>query len=441
LKKSRETLTSSSIDRRTLLGWGAGLGLAPGMIGCSTTPESAREADEHARLDELFSELTDQSARFEPITALEKRARRERCAALLRLHGVDAFLMEAGSTLSYLCDVSWGKSERLFALVLLADGSCFWISPAFEAPRAEAYIATADGPAGPIVVWDEHEYAWKPLAAALAERGAERVAIEPRSRAFVAQLLAEEMGHDRVLSGQRLTAELRGTKDEHEIALLRGANELTQEAIVAVAERLRPGLTDHELGAWMRRAQERLGLRGVWVLPLLGQNAAYPHGRPRGDVLAPGELVLVDTGGSLHAYKSDNTRTWIFDGRPTPEVARGWHAVRDAQRTAYEAIRPGRPCRAIDAAARNVLATAGYGRGYENFAHRLGHGIGMDGHEDHYLDSGSEVLLAPGMTFSDEPGIYLPGEYGIRLEDIVVVTDEGADHFGNWQADPSSPAS
>jgi Xaa-Pro dipeptidase len=252
-------------------------------------------------------------------------------------------------------------------------------------------------------------------------------------------MLAEEFGSERVVSGRVVVRDLRGRKDDHEIALLRGVNELTQEAILAVSQRLRPGMTDRDIGAWIRRAQERLGLRGVWVLPLLGETAAYPHGRPEGRTLEPGDLLLVDTGGSLHGYQSDNTRTWIFDGKPTREVARGWNAVRDAQKSAFETMRPGIPCRAIDAAARNVLARAGFGRGYENFAHRLGHGIGMDGHEEPYLDGGNELLMEPGMTFSDEPGIYLPGEYGIRLEDIVVVTKAGADHFGNWQAGPLSP--
>ncbi len=429
-------------SRRSLLGFGAGLGVAATSLGCHATEDMTRaRADEKDELDELLEDLTDQNGRYHPISGDEKRARQKRCAAVLRKHGVDALLMEAGSTMSYLCDVGWGKSERLFALILLADGSAFWICPAFEAPRAQTYVAKGNAPEGPIIAWDEHEYAWKPLASELRRRNVSRIAIEPRARAFVAQLFAEEFGHERVVSGNRITADLRSTKDEHEIALLRGANELTQEAIVHVSERLRPGLTDREIGTWIRRAQERLGLRGVWVLPLLGETAAFPHGRPEGNKLTPGDLILVDTGGSLHGYQSDNTRTWIFDGKPTGEVDRGWHAVRDAQRTAYNAIRPGRPCRAVDAAARNVLATAGYGRGYENFAHRLGHGIGLDGHEDHYFDGGSEVLLQPGMTFSNEPGIYLPGKFGIRLEDIVVVTKDGADHFGDWQAGPTSPAS
>ncbi|MAB81598.1 MAG: hypothetical protein CMJ89_19835 [Planctomycetes bacterium] len=427
--------------RRALLGWSAGVGTLS-TWGCSTlsTPADTMGAETKSELDEILSDLTDQSGRFQPISTEEKKARQQRCAEVLQKNHVDALLMEAGSTMDYLCDVSWGKSERLFALILLADGNAFWISPAFEAPRAQEYIEKGNGPVGELITWDEHQYAWSPLAEELRRRDVARIAIEPRARAFAAQMLAEEFGPERVVSGQGVVRDLRGKKDEHELALLRAVNELTQEAILKVSERLRPGMTDYDLGRWVRRAQERLGLRGVWVLPLLGETAAYPHGRPEGRSLTSGDLILVDTGGSLHGYQSDNTRTWIFDGQPTSEIERGWNAVRDAQRTAFDVMKPGLPCRAIDSAARNVLARAGYGRGYENFAHRLGHGIGMDGHEEPYLDGGNELLLEPGMTFSDEPGIYLPGKYGIRLEDIVVVTEDGADHFGEWQANPTSPS-
>jgi Xaa-Pro dipeptidase len=190
----------------------------------------------------------------------------------------------------------------------------------------------------------------------------------------------------------------------------------------------------------MRRAQERLGLSGVWVLPLIGPDAALPHGGPTGRSITKGDLILVDTGGSFQGYQSDNTRTWSFDGPPTADALRGWNTVRDAQKRAYEAMRPGVACGDIDRAARAVIEGAGYGQGYAAFSHRLGHGIGLEGHEEPYLDGGNKLLLAAGMTFSDEPGIYLPGRFGIRLEDIVVVTEDGADHFGSWQVSPTSPA-
>ena len=429
-----------SPSRRQMLALSAG---ALTALGCrASAPASPLDStmEPDPELDDLFADLEDQRPLHRPITAQEKAVRRQQLGRLLADRGLDALLVEASPTLTYLSDVTWGRSERLFALIVLADGSSFWIAPAFEVPRAEEKIREAGGPAGPVIAWDEHEYAWAPLAAALRERGVERIAIEPSSRAFVPFALARELGSDRVVDGTELVIALRGVKEPHELALLRAANEITQRAIVAVSERLRPGMTDHDVARWMRHAQQRMGLTGVWVLALLDEGAAYPHGRASGETLEKGDLVLVDTGGALHGYQSDNTRTWIFDGAPSAEVERGWNAVRDAQKRAYETIRPGIPASEVDAAARGVLTEAGYGPGYEAFAHRLGHGIGLEGHESPNFDGGSGTILAPGMTFSDEPGIYLPGRFGIRIEDIVAVTAEGADHFGNWQQGPRSPA-
>jgi len=425
-----------ALDRRGLLASAAGLSA---LAGSCVTTQSARRDDADGALSEIFSDLGDQSARWKPISAAEKRPRLARLAACLREARVDALLIEPGATLRHLSDVGWGRSERLFALVALADGACFWIVPAFEAPRAERLIAEGGGPQGPLVPWDEHEYAWKPLAAALRERGVERIAIEPEARAFVAQRLDETFGPGRVLSGSVPVRALRGRKDARELELLRAASELTQRAIRAVAERLRPGLTDHELGRWITFAQERLGLRDTWVLPLLGPSAAYPHGEPEGRTLEAGVGILVDTGGELFGYQSDITRSWSFGAPREAEFVRAWNAVHAAQAAAFERMAPGVPCREIDRAARAAIEAAGYPGGYTVFGHRLGHGIGLQGHEEPYFDGGSEVLLEPGMTFSDEPGIYLAGKLGVRLEDIVVVTQGGADVFGSWQSSPESP--
>ena len=422
------------IDRR------AALALPAGLLGVAGACAGRRPRAEAAELDELFSDLEDRSGDYRPITAEEKRPRFARLGAALRAANQDALLIEPGATLDYLVDVRWGRSERLFALVVLADGTLFWLSPAFEAPRAERRIASSGAPQGPIVTWDEHEYAWEPLASALHARAVERIALEPEARAFVAERLAGAFGRERVQSGAEVVLALRGKKEAREIELLRGASELTQRAIAAVAERLRPGLTDAEVGRWMRHAQERLGLASTWVLPLLNADAALPHGSSTERVLAPGDVVLVDTGGGLHGYQSDITRTWVFAAEPPAEVERAWNAVRDAQKRGFEALRPGAPCAAADRAARASIEAAGYGAGYASFTHRLGHGIGVEGHEEPYLDGGNELPLRPGMTFSDEPGIYLPGRFGVRIEDIVCITVDGADHFGAWQRSPASPA-
>lgn len=424
-------------DRRSLLGAGLAAGFAAGCVGTPRSRTGAPAAGSGA-WRALFSDLADQSARWRPISPAEKRPRLARAARVLTECGVDALLIEPGATMSWFSDVSFGLSERLFALVVLADASAFWILPEFETSVAEKRIAAA-GPEAPLVTWAEHEYAWEPLAAALRARGVERLALDPGARAFVVARTAEAFGPARVRVGLDVVRRLRATKDARELELMQGACELTQRAIRAVAERLEAGLDDHELGAWIRAAQETLGLRDTWCLPLLGPGAAAPHGEPEGRVLAPGLGILVDTGGALHGYQSDITRSWHFGPQGSPEFVRAWESVRAAQARAFAAMRPGVECRAIDAAARAALVERGYPGGYEVFWHRLGHGIGLEGHEEPYFDGGNALPLEAGMTFSNEPGIYLAGELGVRLEDIVAITAEGARVFGSWQESPARP--
>ncbi len=425
--------------RRRILACGAGaIAAACSTPGDAGAPGRAAARDD-ARLDEILGSLTDQRDSAAPIQETERRERRASGGRLLASMGFDAILMEGGGTLTYLADVGWGKSERLFAFVLCADGSHFWLCPEFEAGRARLQIEAPQGPRGEIVTWQEHEHPYAPLASALRARRASRVAIEPGLRHGFVQKLSDAFDGGTLASGQPFVVELRSRKDAHELAILRRANELTQLAIRTVARTLEAGLSGAEIGRRMDAAHRRLGFTSPWNLSLIGAAAALPHGDPDPRPLERGDVILIDTGGSFHGYQSDNTRTWVFDAPPAGSVLSAWNAVRDAQRRAYEALKPGVLCSAIDARARERIDELGYGPGYRTFTHRLGHGIGVEGHEDPYFDGGSTVVLAPGMTLSNEPGIYLPGEFGVRLEDIVAITDAGADHFGSWQAAANSP--
>jgi Xaa-Pro dipeptidase len=427
-----------SVDRRAFLVEGAAATLAAASVG-ACAPGPPEKGDEKARLDELFAHLEDQRASGAPISASERRDRRARLGRILAAQGADAIVMESGTTMSYLTGVTWGRSERLFALVVTAEGAHLWLCPAFEESKARLSI-DAESKGDVIVAWQEHEYPYKPLASALRERRCERVLVEPQLRCVFAERLAREIGRERVRLGDEAVIALRAKKDVHEIALLRRASELTQLAIQAVAPTLVPGLTGVEIGARIDRAHQRLGMRSPWNLSLIGAAAALPHGDPNAKPLEKGSVLLMDTGGSFHGYQSDVTRTWIFDASPDADVERAWNAVRDAQLRAFDAIRPGALCKSVDAAARAVIAERGFGAGYAALTHRLGHGIGMEGHEDPYFDGGNEVKLESGMTLSNEPGIYVPQKFGVRLEDIVLVTETGADHFGAWQTSPGSPA-
>jgi Xaa-Pro dipeptidase len=408
---------------------------ALGALGCAThkaQPAAAAAADP-------LAELTDQRSSVAPIDAGERARWQKRCGELLTELGLDAVLMESGTTLEWLTGVRWGRSERLFALVVLADGSRFWVVPAFEASRAVLSIEKQVGRGDEVVTWDEDEYPYHPLSAALVKRGAKRVAIEPALRWGFVDRFAAVFGRDGLQSGQELLVRLRGQKSAPELAILRRANELTQLAIRTVAQSVRPGMRGRDVGALLDRAHQKLGMSGPWCLPLVGAAAALPHGDASDEPLREGALLLVDTGATLHGYQSDISRTWVLGGKPTAEIERAWNAVRDAQLRAFETIKPGALCRDVDRAARALFVERGYAAGFHDFTHRLGHGIGMEGHEDPYFDGGSEVVLRPGMTFSDEPGLYFPGKFGVRLEDIVQVSETGAEHFGTWQKAIGSP--
>jgi len=419
---------------------------AAGSAACSgPVPSSAPGSDSSAaaerelRLDELFADLRDQSGSVEAIQPPERAARRKLLGTLLADRGLDALLLEGGATMRYLVGFSWGLSERLFALVVLADGSHFWLCPAFEEGRARLRIDAPEGPGGEILTWQEDEYPFRPLAAALEARGVERLVVEPSLRVRFPQGLAALAPQLRIEAGSALLTDLRGRKDAHELALLRRANELTQRGIAAAAEHIRPGMRGDEIAALVRHAQARLGLRNIWVLALIGPDAAYPHGGTAPRKLHTGEGLLIDTGGELHEYQSDNTRSWVPEGPIPPDFDRAWKTVQEAQQRAFAALQAGKECRSVDRAARAVIEAAGYPPGFQVFTHRLGHGIGLEGHESPYLDGGSRVILAPGMSFSDEPGIYVPGHYGVRIEDIIAVGAEGPLHFGSWQRSPRSP--
>jgi len=353
----------------------------------------------------------------------------DRLRQALAAAGHGAFVTEPGATMQYLSGVRWGRSERPFLLVVPCEAERSWVVPAFEERTAREQ---PEVDAAAVAVWQEHESPYEVLAAELEGRGlrGRSVAVDPQLRHFVVEGLRTALGAGRVVDGAAVVDGVRMRKQPAELARLRRANEATKAALQRVAETaVREGMRQSELAEHVRRAQERAGLTEVWVLALFGPSAAFPHGTADDRVLHEGDLVLVDTGGSLHGYRSDITRTWAL-GTPPAEARRAWSVVAEAQHAAIEAIRPGVACGDVDATARAVIDAAGFGPGYHRFTHRLGHGIGLEVHEHPYLVPGSTRILEPGMTMSVEPGIYVPGAFGVRIEDIVAVTDEGCEAFG-----------
>lgn len=361
-----------------------------------------------------------------PIGADERLRRRERAQALLQEHGLSAMLLEAGDSLLYFTGVRWGRSERPLLYLLPARGAPVLVAPAFE----DNTLRERAGDALPRLLWHEHESPYPRLAEALraADSAPGPIGVDPWTRQFIVDGARAACGAELVPATPVLRG-CRALKSPAELALLRRASEATKAALKAVAAHVAGGMSEGELAALVHEAQRAAGLSDTWALVLFGANAAFPHGTRGEKRLAPGELVLVDAGGALHDYQSDVTRTWPF-GPVSSAQARAWDAVHRAQTAALAEIRPGRPCAAADAAARAVIAAAGYGPDYARFTHRLGHGIGLMTHEDPYLVRDSGEILRATMTMSDEPGIYLPGELGVRLEDIVAVTDGDPEIFG-----------
>lgn len=359
-----------------------------------------------------------------PITREEYLQRQEAARRYMREAGIDAIFLTGGSSLFYFTGIQWHISERLFAMILPAKGEPAYVTPAFEKGRALEQIKFGND----VRAWEEDESPYNLVAAILKDRGmaSGQVGVEETVGFRFSNGVTKAVPAVKLVSADPVTARCRRVKSAHEIELLRVANQVTLKSFEIAAQSLREGITHNELGAKIAAAHEQLGVPGGGALVLFGEGAALPHGTINPQKLRAGEIVLMDGGCSVHGYEADVTRTTVF-GKPTDRQQRVWEIVKRAQAAALKAARPGAACEDVDAAARKVIEDAGFGPGYKYFTHRVGHGIGLDGHEWTYLVRGNKTKLEAGMTFSDEPGIYIPGEFGVRLEDIMVITESGAE--------------
>ena len=371
-----------------------------------------------------------------PVSLDEHRSRLARARSLLADAGLDALVVASGSSLEYFTGALWGQSERFFGMVLTREADPAWVTPAFERERALEQVRVGDD----VRAWEEYESPYAIVASLLRDRkAAGRVGIEGTMPFDFAAGIGEALPAARLESATAITAGCRMVKDAHELALMRRACEITVRAHRAVLASLKEGMTQARASALSRKAHRRLGVAGG-SLVLFGPDAAFPHGTRSPRPLRAGDVVLIDGGGSLHGYASDITRTMVFGAKPTHHQRQVWDLVRRAQDAAFRAARPGVECQALDAAARRVVEEGGFGPDYRAFTHRLGHGIGMDGHEHPYIVRGNALPLRPGMTFTIEPGIYLYGDMGIRHEDVITVTEDGAENMTRWSGSPEEPA-
>jgi Xaa-Pro dipeptidase len=423
-----------SLSRRRLL-------QLSGCAGALLVGESSHTEAQEVLAEELPAAIRALQPRTDgvsPIAADEHRARLARAQRLLAEGGLDAMVVGPGSSLAYFTGAEWGLSERFLGLILGRTGDPVWVAPAFERDRALEQIRLGTD----VRVWQEDESPYALVARALRDRGAAagRVGIEEAMPFAFSDGIAQALPAARLASATPVTAGCRTVKDAHELALMRRACAITLVAYRAVFSSLAEGQTVTQVSGWVAAAHRRLGVRGG-ALVLFGPDAAFPHGTTTPRTLKAGDVVLVDGGCRVHGYESDITRTAVFGAPATDRQRRIWDLVRRAQEAAFAAARPGVECQAVDAAARKVVEDGGFGPGYKYFTHRLGHGIGLDGHEWPYVVRGNRAKLTAGTTFTDEPGVYLPGELGIRHEDTVVVTESGCENLApKWSGTPEEPA-
>jgi Xaa-Pro dipeptidase len=341
---------------------------------------------------------------------------------------MDALLVCGGTTLEYFAGIQWWLSERFFAMILPAKGAPFFVSPAFEEDRAREQIASGPfgGSRADVRTWEEHENPHERVREGLRDRGLTTgtVGIEENTYYTYADRLAKTAPRLKLVLGTPVTAGCRMIKSAHELALMKLASEVTWSAYKAAWQSLQPGMTQNDFARFVSQAHQQQGFKGGASVQV-GEYSALPHGSITPQVVKEGSILLVDGVGNVEGYASDISRTFVL-GKPTDKMKRVFEIEQRAQKAALAAAKPGVACEAVDAAARKVIVDAGYGPDYKYFTHRVGHGMGMDVHEWPYLVRGNKLPLQPHMTFSDEPGIYIRGEFGVRLEDDMVITEDGA---------------
>ena len=419
------------ISRRRFLQAGTVAGAA-----LSAVPLALSAEEPSPVLPPSIADLKSMRDQATPITKEERAARQDKARQLMAENHIDAILLMEGISLNYFSGIRWWGGERLFVMALPAKGAPFYVSPAFEEGRAREQIAKNSDSGHPDVrTWQEDDDPYRLVAQGLADHGISsgRIGMEETVHFVFSSGIAKAAPQATIVTATPVTAGCRMIKSDHEVALMRLAAKVTLTAYQASYHALKDGMTKPQFEDVISAAYDRLGFPGEADVQI-DQNTANPHGSATPQIIREGSIIMVDDGCRVDGYTSDITRTFTL-GKPSDKMKKVFEIVHRAQTEALKTARPGLQCQMVDAAARKVIVDAGYGPDYKYFAHRVGHGMGMDGHEWPYLVRGNTLPLAANMTFSDEPGIYIPGEFGIRLEDDMHITESGAELFT-----PQSPS-
>jgi Xaa-Pro dipeptidase len=378
--------------------------------------------------------LQSMTSQVQPITNYERLVRIEKAKKLMAENKIDAIVLAGGTSTLYFANARMGGSERLWAIVIPAKQTPFIVCPAFEEDRAKEILGASPVKNADIRTWQENESPFTLLVQSLKDRGIRtgRLGIEETVKYVFSDSIAKAGGHGiETVSATPVTAGCRSIKTDHEVECLRLAGKATVAVYEAVYKSLEEGMTGADVRALVQAGYQRVGFEGEASINI-GEFTALPHGSRTPQIIREGTIIMMDDGCRVEGFTSDITRTFVL-GKPTDKMKQIFDVVKRAQQTALAAAKPGVPCGAIDAVARKVIVDAGYGPGFKYFTHRVGHGLGMDMHEWPYLIDGNmfgtplHPVLHTNMTTSNEPGIYLRGEFGLRLEDDMHITADAAE--------------
>jgi Xaa-Pro dipeptidase len=363
-----------------------------------------------------------------PISVEERHARIAKAQSLMAQRKVAALLVESGTSLEYFTGIRWHRSERTTLAVIPASGEVLVVTPAFEEPSVRETLQVG----GDVRPWDEHENPFEKIVQGLKDRGVNSgvLAAESTMRFFIIAGIRQASSAYEIIPADPIVRACRLIKSPAELALLQLANDVTVEALRQVHAQLALGMSGPDIAALMDQATISLGGAPEFALVLLNEASAYPHGSVKPQKIREGSVILMDCGCAVHGYQSDISRSWVF-GQATARQRKVWETVKRGQEIALQTAKINVPVGTIDDAVRKYYESEGWGPGYRlpGLSHRTGHGIGLDGHESPYLVHGDTTPLEAGMCFSDEPGIYIPGEFGIRMEDCWHMTASGPKLF------------
>jgi len=406
----------------------AGTGAVIGLNACST-PSTPGNND----ADKLLADLQPMTNDVQPITLEERQARIKKAQGLLTENKMKALILDAGTAMVYYTGIRWGRSERTMVAVIPAVGEVFYICPGFEENRLRELIKIGKQ----VYAWQEDESPYQLIIQSLQSVGITEgaLAVEESIRFFIMDGIRKLAPQFSFVSGDPVTIPCRLIKSPAEIALMQKATDITIAAMKIGISSLREGMSPKEFSEIVTAAQNKLGGSSDFAMVNFAEASAFPHGSTQPQKLRKGDIVLMDCGCRVEGYSSDISRTIVFGATPTARQQEIWDLEKAAQTAGYKAAQLGEPCEKVDAAARKIITDAGFGPGYQlpGLPHRTGHGIGMDGHEWGNMVKGNQLLLQVGMCFSIEPNISIVGEFGVRHEDCVYMTENGP----KWFSQPS----